>query len=215
MAWRVPDWAVPAALCGVLALGAADLFMMRHHPVTPHSRVAAEGVGLFADTDGEVLRVQWNRQSRPILNAERAILHIEDGSAQSQLDLTGRQLDRSMVRYWPESDQVTFRLEVYRGNQIHSESTSLAQPVVQDRRKRRNVAKAVVENTRPSPFERVEPEIVITQVRSAAMEPAPAVAAPRVGEADDRPSGFHSFLSKIPLLRRLQKHPPAGETEPR
>ena len=116
--WRIPRWALPAAIGGVLAIGAVDAVLMQRHPVSVRPVAMPEQIGLHADADGEGMRVQWDRASRPIRNADRAILYIEDGALQSQLDLTGRQLDSSSVRYWPESERVKFRLEVYRGTEI-------------------------------------------------------------------------------------------------
>ena len=46
----------------------------------------------------------------------------------SQLDLSGRQLDGSTVMYWPKSERVNFRLEVYRGGQSSSDSTDFSLP---------------------------------------------------------------------------------------
>src|SRR5450759_5780135 len=101
LAWRIPRWVLPAALGGVLAMTAADAVLMRRHPVSVRPRATPEAIGLRADAEGEGLRVQWDRRSRPVLDADHAILYIEDGTLQSHLDLTGRQLDSSSVMYWP------------------------------------------------------------------------------------------------------------------
>ena len=119
---RIPERLLPAVLCAVLALGAADLFMLRRHRIPVHSKTLAEDIGLHADLDGDALLVQWNRRARMVVNADRAILHIQDGAEQKKLELTGPQLDRSSVRYWPETEQVSFRLVVYRGDQLGSDS---------------------------------------------------------------------------------------------
>ena|ERR1022692_4574739 len=112
VAWRTPRWALISVLAVVVAIVAADAVLMRHRPVSADPRAIPEQIGLHADADEEGVVVQWDRRSRPIVNADRAILYIEDGSLQSQLDLTGRQLDGSSARYWPETRQVNFRLEV-------------------------------------------------------------------------------------------------------
>ena len=71
-----------------------------------------------------------------------------------------------------------------------------------------------MEQARPSPFERVTPEIEVTQARRAPVitvsAPEPAVAA-----APQEDGRFERVLSKIPLLRRFGKHLSADETEPR
>src|ERR1035437_2037669 len=153
LAWRIPRWVLPAALGGVLAMTAADaVLLLRRHPVSVRPRAIPETIGLHADAEGEGLRVQWDRASRPIRNADHAILYIEDGTIQSQLDLTGRQLDSSSVRYWPESERVTFRLEVYRGSQSSSDSTAFAPAKARGPRRPPGQARAMVEQVRPSPF---------------------------------------------------------------
>src|ERR1035441_10916715 len=92
---RIPRWVLPAALGGVLAMAGADAVLMRPHKVSIRPAAIREGIGLHADAVGEGLRVQWARGSRPIRNADHAVLFVEDGTAKSQLDLTGRQLDSS------------------------------------------------------------------------------------------------------------------------
>ena len=99
-AWRIPRWALPAALGGVLAIAGADAILMQRHPVSVRPRAMAEKIGLRADAEGEGMRVQWSCGSRPVRNADHAVLFIEDGATRSQLDLTGRQLDSSSVKYW-------------------------------------------------------------------------------------------------------------------
>src|ERR1039457_1132563 len=98
-AWRIPRWALPAALGGVLAIAGADAILMQRRPVSVRPRAMAEKIGLRADAEGEGMRVQWSPGSRPVRNADHAILFIEDGATRSQLDLTGRQLDNSSVMY--------------------------------------------------------------------------------------------------------------------
>src|ERR1035441_3518898 len=137
-AWHIPRWALPAALGGVLAFGAADLALMQRRPISARPRAIPETIGLHADPEGEGLRVQWDRGSRPVRGADHATLFIEDGATQSQLDLTGRQLDGSTVMYWPESERVTFRLEVYRGRLRSSDSTAFGMP--QDRKRRNGIS---------------------------------------------------------------------------
>ena len=140
----------------------------------------------------------------------------EDGTERSQLDLSGRQLDGSTVMYLPKSERVNFRLEVYRGGQSSSDSTDFSLPQDPNRR-RQGPARAIVEQARPSPFEHTTPEIVVTQTPTG-----PGAAGLRDGDdtgaaAPEPPkeSRLDRFISKIPLFRRLRKHPPADETQPR
>ena len=69
---------------------------------------------------------------------------------------------------------------------------------------------------RPSPFQQVSPEIVVTRDAAATRSSAVGAGAEsRSGTASPNPreSRFDRFISRIPLLRHLRKHPPADETE--
>jgi hypothetical protein len=220
--WRIPRWVLPATLGGVLAMAGADAILMRRHPVSARPRAIPEQIGLHANAEVEGLRVQWDRASRPIRNADRAVLFIEDGTLKSQLDLTGRQLDSSSVMYLPQSERVTFRLEVYRGSQSLSDSAVLDLSHDRNRHPRQGPARATVQPVRPSPFEHVDPEIEVTQTLPvhavAARQPVPE-ASPEAGRtASAEPqteSRLGRFLSRIPLLRHFRKHPPSDESESR
>jgi hypothetical protein len=176
-----------------------------------------EKIGLHADADGEGVRLQWNRKSRQVVNADHAILLIQDGTQRSQLDLTGRQLDGSTVMYLPQSERVNFRLEVYRGSQSSSDSTDFELPKDSGRHRRQGSARAIVEQARPSPFERTAPEIVVTQTLPApVLQVSETVTTPeRAAPEPPKESRLDRFISKIPLFRRLRKHPPADETQSR
>jgi len=206
-AWQVPEWAISTALCGVLVLGAVDLYMMRRHPVKPHVLPQAEAIGLHAEADGEALRVQWNHRSRPIVNADRAVLHISDGEKQRHVALDGSQLDRASVRYWPETERIAFRMEVFRGDQHATDATDVA---VAERRQTKLAGRAEVERLRPSPFDHVQPEIVVVQYRPPAVVIAREVAVSPPAQPER--SSFQRVLSKIPLLRRLGKHSDENST---
>lgn len=203
-----------------MAIAGADAILIRHRPISVSARTVPEKIGLRADADGGGLRVEWNRASKPVRHADRAVLYIEDGSLRSRVNLTGRQLDGSTVLYWPETDRVNFRLEVYRGKVSSSDSAACGLPRDAIRRKRRGTDRAIVEQARPSPFEPVRPEIVTTQTLPPPkpIELAPAVdPAPRPSAGADQPSesGLNRMISKIPLLRRLQTHPQSDENERR
>jgi hypothetical protein len=214
--WRIPRWLLPAALGGVLAMAGADAILMRRHSVSVRPPAIPEKIGLHANAEGEGLRVQWDRASRPIRNADHAVLFIEDGTVKSQLDLTGRQLDTSSVMYLPQSERVTFRLEVHRGSQSSSDSAAVDLSQDRNRHRRQGPARAMVQQVRPSPFEHVDPDIEVTQTLPvhavAAREPVPEPAAAPEPVASAEPqtdSRLGRFLSKIPLLRHLRKAPPS------
>ena len=199
-------------------MAGADAVLMRRHRVSARPRAIPEQIGLHADAEGECLRVQWDRASRPIRNADHAVLFIEDGAAKSQLDLTGRQLDSSSVKYWPESERITFRLEVYRGRQSTSDSAQFGLPPGSGQRRQGGAARAMVQQIRPSPFEHQDPEIEVTQTLPApvvaARAPVPEPTPEPVASADPpSESRLGRIISRIPLLRHLRKHPPSDETQ--
>jgi hypothetical protein len=218
VAWRIPRWALPAAIGGVLAIAGADAILMQHRPVSVRPRAIAEKIGLRADAEGEGLRVQWDRGSRPVRNADHAILFIEDGANRSQLDLTGRQLDSSSVMYWPESERGAFRLEVYRGSLSSSEAAAFALPPDRRRRRPAGPARAMVRAARPSPFEHLAPEVTQTEpapARPIAPKPAEAVSVSVDVAEPASESRLDRFISRIPLLRRWRTRPAADGSEPR
>ncbi len=204
---QIPEWAIATALCGVLVIGAVDLYLMRRHPVKPHPRTQSELIGLHAEGEGDAVRLQWNRQARPIVNADRAVLHITDGAQQRHLMISGAQLDSSSVRYWPESDQVTYRIEVFHGDQHVSDTTASSTTRT---RKGGRAGLAEIQKLRPSPFEQVQPEIVVVQYRPQSVVRPREVAVETVQWEED--NTFGRVISKIPLLRRLRKHQESGES---
>lgn len=218
-AWRIPRWLLPAALAGVVAIAGTDAFLMRHHRISVPQRGIRENIRLRADEEDGGLRVEWDRASQPIRLADRAVLYIEDGSLRSQVNLTGLQLERSTVLYRPQTDRVIFRLEVDHGDLSSSDTVSCGLSPDAKRQRRPGTERAIVEQARPSPFELVRPEIVTTQKlpppavtpdeSSEALDPVPqpSTAAEQPGE-----SRLDRMISKIPLLRRLEKHPQSDET---
>ena len=138
------------------------------------------------------------------------------GRSAAKLDLSGRQLDGSTVMYLPKSERVNFRLEVYRGGQSSSDSTDFSLPTGRQPPPQ-GPARAIVEQARPSPFEHTTPEIVVTQTRPAPVLPVSGTVTTTEQAAPEPPkeSRLDRFISKIPLFRRLRKHPPADETQPR
>jgi hypothetical protein len=112
--WSLPRWVLPAALTGMVAIAAIDAVMLRKNPVhEPAAPPVFEHIGLAAAPDGDAIQLQWNRHGQPVRDAERAIVYIQDGKYKSRLDLTRQQLNSSSIRYWPESNAVTFSMELH------------------------------------------------------------------------------------------------------
>src|SRR6202035_4264607 len=102
---------IVSTLIGLAALMLLGALAFRHpqKPITTNT----SHLGLNVEREGRVLLVAWDRNSQPVHSASHAILHIKDGSQQSQLDLNSQQLRAANVKYWPETQKVTFMLEVY------------------------------------------------------------------------------------------------------
>jgi len=91
---------------------------------------------------------------------------------------------------------------VFRGGQHSSESASTSPIQV---RHTKLAGSAEVERLRPSPFEHVQPEIVVVQLRPpSVVRPREVIEEPEAAVHEE--SSFDRVLSKIPLLRRLGKH---------
>jgi hypothetical protein len=221
--------AVIAVVATLLLLGAAVVFRHPHEPGT--AQTSRHGIGLKVERAGQVLLVAWDRSSQPVHNASHAILYIKDGPQRSKLDLNIQQLRAANVQYWPETQKVTFTLDVYQGEGSISQSVEVTNtaPVTAAQPKRPTSAQpdlasgsleanASMESARPSPFAvriRREPSMAASaldpqpRVIVTAAETPPSTAA----ETPDQESRLGRMLSKIPLLRRLKKHPQQPENE--
>ena len=211
-AMRVQRWLLPTVLCAVAVIAAGDAVMVLRHPKEVATGALAskpavpDHIGLAAARDGDGLRVEWNRNASMVRRATHGLLYIEDGRYQSQFSLTDQQLTDSAIQYWPETENVRFRLELYRGSESVADEVRIAAersgPVVH------TASRTVVERARPSPFERTRPEVVRRQLTptavSAALVRRPADLPPDTPVAEPKRKGF---LSRIPLLRRLKRHP--------
>ncbi len=114
---EVPRWLVAGtALVAGLALAA---LLQLHSPNASRIRTASPPeppvapVSLSVERDGRALHLFWNRDSHAVRNATRATLSIQDGSHNSRLDLEPKELRVGTVSYWPETQDVQFRLDVF------------------------------------------------------------------------------------------------------
>jgi len=202
---RIQGWLLPIAIGSVAVIALGDAVLMRHRPLEVPKATVPDKIGLAAAQDGDGLRLEWNRTASIVRRANHALLYIEDGKYQSQLSLSGQELTESSVRYWPDTQNVRFRLELYHGSESVADEVRIAAersaPVVH------TASRTVVERARPSPFVRTRPEVVRRQI-------APPVVSARVVPPEPEPEPEpvvqpqrKGWISKIPLLRRLKKHP--------
>ncbi|HWD00042.1 MAG TPA: energy transducer TonB [Candidatus Sulfopaludibacter sp.] len=119
----VSPWLV--GTLAVLTGGAAGILLVHHPqpqptpapaPVTvataPAPAPAPDHVPLRVEPDGTALRLVWDSHAPAIQAADSATLDINDGRHNSTLHLDTRELSSGMVSYWPETKDVSFRLQV-------------------------------------------------------------------------------------------------------
>lgn len=184
-----------------LILGAATgaLLVHRSHP-PPQPPIAParwdDRIALKVEPHGDGLRVLWNVHAPAVRDASRATLLIHDGGHTSQLDLRPSDLATGVASYWPQTRDVTFRLQLSGASGDSDDSVRAFAPP---------------EPVRPSPF-----------VAEARPRPAPPPVAPppplpvphpAIAAAAAKPqsgSRVHRIFRKIPLLGRLHRpHRPA------
>jgi hypothetical protein len=114
------------------------------------------------------------------------VIWIQDGARETRLDLNANELRSGVASYWPESREVTFRLQLDGGpaGSIRASADTPTPP-----------APAV------TPEKPQRPHSIAKEVKVARRDAV---------EVDDNAQAKRSRLSrvagKIPLLRRLRKH---------
>lgn len=74
---------------------------------------SAPSLGLKVDVQGDRLLVTWNRQHPLVEHARDGFLLIEDGEQRRQIRLDASHVASGSILYHPNSDDVTFQLEVH------------------------------------------------------------------------------------------------------
>ena len=177
-----------------LLLGAATgaLLVHRSHPQPPPPLAPArwdDHIALKVEPHGDGLRLLWNTHAPAVRNAARATLLIDDGGHISQLDLRPSDLATGLASYWPQTHDVTFRLQLSGTNGRSDDSVRAFEPP---------------EPVRPSPF------VAEARPRPAPPPPpeTPPESHPAVAAAAAKPqsrSRVHRIFRKIPLLGRLHR----------
>jgi hypothetical protein len=120
---RMNAWAVGTAAVVAGLIGGALLVHYASHskvqqtaatpaPASQDQSAAGAHVNLKVEPDGTAYRLVWDKNAPAVRDADLAILEINDGNHISKLTLGSRELNSGMVSYWPESKDVTFRLQV-------------------------------------------------------------------------------------------------------
>jgi hypothetical protein len=70
------------------------------------------GLNLHVETQGDRLLLTWDRNNRVAKGAAKGVLHIDDGNLHRDVQLDGAQVANGAVLYKPNTDDVSFRLQV-------------------------------------------------------------------------------------------------------
>jgi hypothetical protein len=119
-----PKWLIPVAAIGLGMATGAVVYGVLHEarparklaavPAMPVAeKVSSDHVSLNVRRDGPSIQLLWDRNAPLVREASKGILYISDGGHDSQLKLDPRELGSGLVSYWPDSKDVTFRLEVF------------------------------------------------------------------------------------------------------
>lgn len=224
------NWAIAALAVGLGAACGAAIFhyfprvplpvVSRRAPPTataPAATAAAPHVALEVQRQGRSIKLTWDKNSPMIRNAAHAVLYIVDGKHNSQLDLDPRELNSGLVSYWPETDDVSFRLEVFAPRQSSDDSIRVVggMPIPQSAPAPTPVSPATVKSSaadetpdahlsRPpakTPAESSADRAVVSDARPSPFQPAPKLAA--------APAPVASVAAPLPAEK------PAPETRPR
>ena len=87
-------------------------------PPAPAAQVSAPvpvRLALNVVRDGRSLRLVWNPDLPVVRAADHGTLQISDGNRETHLNLTAAELSAGALVYWPETLNIAFRMEIFRG----------------------------------------------------------------------------------------------------
>jgi hypothetical protein len=183
-----------------MALGAAAaaLYLRPDPPPAPSpAQIGSTAVALELRNEGDHLRVMWDRRNPAIRSADHATLHITDGKQRSAIPLDAEDLAAGSAVYWPESDRFVFRLDL--GDGVGTAGTPVTSLAVAERTSPEN-PRAKTKFLKP-PVHRT-PVPVLPVAKKVVADPD----SPRKSVKESRMS---RAIGRMPLLRRLKKHPSA------
>lgn len=107
--WVIAGMLIPLGL--VLATSLFSPSVSR--PTARQNNPLPRYLPLTVEQAGRSLALHWDPHSPAIQNAERAILHIEDGEIQTDRHLAQRDLQDGLFTYQAKSSGVLFQIEIY------------------------------------------------------------------------------------------------------
>lgn len=117
-------WLIPVAAIALGMATGAVVYGVLHESRPPRNvavalapsaveKASADHVSLSVRRDGPSIQLLWDRNAPLVREASKGVLYIRDGGHDSQLNLDARELGSGLVSYWPDTKDVTFRLEVF------------------------------------------------------------------------------------------------------
>ncbi len=70
------------------------------------------GLNMRLEGQGDRVLLSWNRRNSVVRSAQGAVLHIDDGAQHRDVHLDAAQVENGAVLYRPNSDDVSFQLQV-------------------------------------------------------------------------------------------------------
>jgi TonB family protein len=203
---------VPSA--AIVATVAAGISL--HHrlttsaAVTPHPAVPqqTDRIDLTVGHNGEALAVRWPVST----TADHGLLTITDGNHKTRMELDGDDIRSGLLTYWPDSQTVTFRLELISGSRtLEGQASSTVPAAAPD--PAAGAGRVSAGASKPSPFappsrkrdRALHPaKMTYTQPRNPLV--TPLAYRPQVAVVAE-PVQKRGVLGRIPLLGRLRKTP--------
>jgi hypothetical protein len=127
LSWR---WLAFALVFVFVAAAIAALFIENRTSALQESPAASSAIQLRAtDMNGQLL-ITWNQHAPLVLESQRAVLHIGDGSDQADVDLDRDTLTKGSVAYVRRSGRVLLRLTIYPpGGRVDEALSFVGEPV--------------------------------------------------------------------------------------
>jgi hypothetical protein len=110
---RKGRWVLVGIAASAILFASANLLSKAPRAIAPPSVRPPQYLHLTVERSGLSLRLAWDRNSAALQGATRAVLHIDDGSEQSDRELSSSQIGAGSLVYEPKSSDVTFRMDIF------------------------------------------------------------------------------------------------------
>jgi outer membrane biosynthesis protein TonB len=101
----------PALIVAGAIIGIAVAWLPKQPRREVRPRPPLSDVGLHVDRDGDLVRVTWNRKSADLEKSGGAVLRIDDGGQQRNLELDAHQVRNGSVTYYAATSSVSVSMQ--------------------------------------------------------------------------------------------------------